>query len=126
MRTMRDDPKVGSARLVVVDTITKNFSLEFPGRERTGRRQGELGAYLNSIALDAYRRMRFVLLTNRVASVPGEGKSQEVDLGGLTLRKFVSKSLRLTRMGAHVNASVEYPPNSEKPVLCRISERGFD
>src|SRR6266480_1359569 len=89
LKRMVDDPRVSPAKLVVVDTVTKNFSLEFPGRERTGRRQGALGSYLNRIALDAYLHRRVVLLTNRVASITRDGVSLDVNVGGLTLERFV-------------------------------------
>jgi len=124
--TAGENPRVRSARLVVVDTVTKNFTLEFPGRERTGRRQGALAAYLDAIALDAFFNKRVVLLTNRVAAVPREGASQVVDLGGLTLRKFVSKSLRLTRDGDYIVANLESGPGPEALVRCQISKKGFD
>ena len=106
---MADDPRVSSAKLVVVDTVTKNFTLEFPGRERTGRRQGALGVYLNRIAIDAYLHRRVVLLTNRVASITVGGMSKDVNVGGLTLGRFVSKSIRLRREGGYVAASLEQP-----------------
>jgi DNA repair protein RadA len=122
---MRDDPRVSPARLVVVDTVTKNFTLEFPGREKTSRRQGALGAYLNRMARDAFVNGRVVLLTNRVASVPREGHSQEVDIGGLTLRRFVSRSIRLVRRGQGVYANVE-PGGRPNPTRATISSRGFD
>jgi len=124
LERMADDPRVSSAKLVVVDTVTKNFTLEFPGRERTGRRQGALGAYLNRVAIDAYLHRRVVLLTNRVASVPREGMSDEVDVGGLTLQKFVGKSLHLKREGAFVYANVELP-EAGRPIKCRLTEKGF-
>jgi DNA repair protein RadA len=126
LKRMVDDPRVRSSKLVVVDTVTKNFTLEFPGRERTGRRQGALGAYLNRIAIDAYLHRRVVLLTNRVASVPREGMSQEVDLGGLTLQRFVSKSVRLRRDGVSVYANVELQPNAERPSAFSLTQRGFE
>ncbi len=123
---MADDPRVSSAKLVVVDTVTKNFTLEFPGRERTGRRQGALGAYLNRVAVDAYIHRRGVRLTNRVASIPVDGASRDVNVGGLTLGRFVSKSVRLSREGAYVYASVEAAPSPGPKVKCQISERGFE
>ncbi len=123
---MADDPRVSSAKLVVVDTVTKNFTLEFPGRERTGRRQGALGAYLNRVAVDAYLHRRVVLLTNRVASITVDGASRDVNVGGLTLERFVSKSVRLSREGAYVYASVESPRTSGPRAKCQISERGFE
>jgi DNA repair protein RadA len=126
LKRMVDDPRVSSAKLVVVDTVTKNFSLEFPDRERVGRRQGALGAYLNRIAIDAYLHRRVVLLTNRVASVTKNGMSQDVNVGGLTLGRFVSKSVRLRREGGYVYANVESPRNAGQPIRCQLSAKGFE
>jgi DNA repair protein RadA len=126
LRRMADDPRVSSAKLVVVDTVTKNFTLEFPGRERMGRRQGALGAYLNRIAVDAYLHRRVVILTNRVASITVDGMSKDVNVGGLTLGRFVSKSIRLKREGGYVSANVEHPTSAGPPTMCRLSEKGFE
>jgi RecA/RadA recombinase len=125
LRRMADDPRVSSAKLVVVDTVTKNFTLEFPGRERTGRRQGALGAYLNRIAIDAYLHRRVVLLTNRVASITVSGASRDINVGGLTLGRFVSKSLRLWREGGYVVADLEHSYGSGQ-VRCKLSEKGVE
>ena len=126
LKRMADDQRVSPAKLVVVDTVTKNFSLEFPGRERTGRRQGALGSYLNRIAIDAYLHRRVVLLTNRVASITRNGISRDVNVGGLTLGRFVSKSVRLEREGGSVYANLEYPMTAGRPVECRLSSKGFE
>jgi RecA/RadA recombinase len=126
LKRMVDDPRVGPAKLVVVDTVTKNFSLEFPGRERTGRRQGALGSYLNRIVIDAYLHRRVVILTNRVASVTRNGVSQDVNVGGLTVGRFVSMSIRLRREGGSVHANLEYPTSAGRPIECKLSEKGFE
>ena len=126
LRRMADDPRVSSAKLVVVDMVTKNFTLEFPGNEKVGRRQSALGAYLNRIAIDAYVHRRVVLLTNRVASVTRGGVSQDGGVGGMTLGRFVSKSVRLQRESGYVYAGVEHPPGVGQPVRCRLSERGLE
>jgi DNA repair protein RadA len=122
---MADDARVSSARLVVVDTVTKNFTLEFPGRERTGRRQAALGAYLNRVAVDAYLHRRVVLLTNRVVSITVNGASRDVSVGGLTLGRFVSKSLRLRRERGYVHVELD-PPGGPGQARCRLTERGVD
>ena len=126
LERMAHDPRVSSAKLVVVDTVTKNFTLEFPGKERTGRRQGALGAYLNRVAIDAYLNRRVVLLTNRVASITVGGASKDVNVGGLTLGRFVSRSVRLRRDGGYVSASLESPPSVGPPVRCRLTEKGVE
>jgi len=126
MERMADDERVRSAKLLVVDTVTKNFSLAFPDKELVGRRQGALGAYLNRMAVDAYLNRRVVLLTNRVASVTRDGVTRDVSLGGLTLRKFARAAVRLSRDGGAVLASLEFPPGAGPPTRCRLSERGFE
>ncbi|HEV2389110.1 MAG TPA: ATPase domain-containing protein [Nitrososphaerales archaeon] len=126
LERMADDPRVSSAKLVVVDTVTKNFTLEFPGKERTGRRQGALGAYLNRIAIDAYLKRRVVLLTNRVVSITVDGGSRDVNVGGLTLGRFVDKSIRLRRGGGYVDAVLEHPRTAGPPTRFRISEKGIE
>ena len=115
--------RVSSAKLVVVDTVTKNFSLEFP--DRVGRRQGALGEYLNRVALDAYLHRRVVLLINRVASITRDGASQDVGVGGLTMERFVSKSIRLRKEGGSLYANVELPKDG-KAIRYRLSEKGFE
>jgi DNA repair protein RadA len=126
LKRMVDDPRVSAAKLVVVDTVTKNFSLEFPDKEKVGRRQGALGVYLNRIAIDAYLHRRVVLLTNRVASVSRNGMSRDVNVGGLTLGRFVSASVRLRRESGYVYANLEYPRSAAQPIRCRLSEKGFE
>jgi len=126
LERMADDPRVSRAKLVVVDTVTKNFTLEFPGKEKTGRRQGALGGYLNRIAVDAYINRRVVLLTNRVASITVGATSRDVNVGGLTLGRFVSKSIRLRREGSYISASLESPPGAGPPARSRLSEKGVD
>jgi RecA/RadA recombinase len=108
------DGSLEACRMVVVDTVTKNFSLEFGGSGLMANRQSALGAYLNRLARDAYINDRAVLLLNRVATIgqgDGEGGagSREVGIGGETLRRYVQRSLRLRRKGdaGTVRASVE-------------------
>jgi RecA/RadA recombinase len=127
LHSLSVDPRVSHAKLLIVDTVTKNFSLEFPDAERVGRRQGALGIYLNRIAIDAYLHARVVLLTNRVASVTRNGVSQDVGLGGLTLGRFVSKSVRLSREPGLVRATIESPPEHDGPIIeCHLSKKGFE
>lgn len=123
---MRRDPRVADAKLVVVDTVTKNFSLEFPERQSTGRRQGALGVYLERMAVDAYMNRRVVLITNRVVSVTRDGISQDVAVGGLTLARFASRSVRLRRDGHDVVASLERPGGRGVSARCTLTERGFE
>ncbi|HYC12052.1 MAG TPA: AAA family ATPase, partial [Nitrososphaerales archaeon] len=66
VRRMQTWTRTASCRLVVVDTVTKNFSIDLPGNENLPGRQGALGAYLSEMARDAFLNGRAYLLTNRV------------------------------------------------------------
>lgn len=102
---IRDDPALENCKLVVIDTLSKNFSLEYPGAKATGQRQTVLGAYLNATARFAFMEDWAVLLLNRVASVGTEGAEREVDVGGETVRHFCQKVVHLRRSGDFVMAS---------------------
>ena len=111
-------------RMLVVDTVTKNFTLEFAGAKMIPSRQTALGAYLNRLARDAYTHDRAVLLLNRVASVGRDEPSREVDIGGETIRHFVQKALHLQRRQEEVSARLEDEPNSRE-VRLRITALGL-
>ncbi len=105
METIRMMPTRGataSAALVVVDTLTRNFSLEFPGRSNLSSRQAALGVHLSEMARDAYLSGRAYLLTNRVTF----GDQQDVGIGGKTVDQLIHTTVLLEREGAKVKAAV--------------------
>lgn len=89
-------------RLVVVDTLTRNFSLDLPGRSNMSSRQSALDVYLSQMARDAYLHGRAYLLTNRVTY----GAAHVVRIGGRTVEQLVDASLRLERQGNEVRAEL--------------------
>lgn len=89
-------------RLVVVDTLTRNFSLDLPGRSNLSSRQGALNVYLSQMARDAFLHGRAYLLTNRVTY----GAAHVVRIGGRTVEQLVDASLRLERQGDEVRAEL--------------------
>jgi len=89
-------------RLVVVDTLTRNFSLDLPGRSNLSSRQGALDVYLSHMARDAYLHGRAYLLTNRVTY----GTVHDVRIGGKTVEQLVHASLRLERQGNEVKVEL--------------------
>jgi len=122
---IEENSRVSAARLLVIDSLTKNFSLEFPGKQATGKRQAMLTVHLSGIARDAFLNNRAVLLTNRVASVPEEGMTRVVSLGGFTVRRFLRNSIRLERSGRSVLARLDEEGRAGKVVTCSITEEGF-
>ena len=87
--------------LVVVDTLTKNFTLGLPGRSNMGERQGVLRKYLSEIARDAFLNERAYLLTNRVTF----GALNDVAIGGLTVQQMVHESVLLEKGRGIVRAT---------------------
>ncbi len=112
-------------RMVVVDTVTKNFTLEFPGARLVPTRQAALGAYLNRLARDAYSNDRAVLLLNRVASTGTGEASREVDIGGETLRHFVQRAIHLSRRGTSIWAEAD-EGSGRAGVTLKITDRGLE
>jgi RecA/RadA recombinase len=111
-------------RLVIVDTLTKNFSIDYAGKSKMIYRQQQLNVYLNLLARDAYLNRRAVILTNRVARIGLNGKSREVDIGGSTVRHLVHKAIHLMRSGYEVLALLD-ESKENRVAHCAITERGF-
>ena len=65
VRLMRSRPATTRCGLVVVDTLTRNFSVELPGRANLASRQASLNVHLSEMARDAYLNGRAYLLTKR-------------------------------------------------------------
>ncbi len=124
---LRSSKKLEGCRMVAVDTVTKNFTLEYGGTKMAARRQAALGAYLNRLDWDAFTHDRAIILTNRVASVGGPGTgsaSRDVDIGGETLRHGVQKVLQLQRRGDQVHATLLGAEGREAET--RITESGLE
>ncbi|HYC26747.1 MAG TPA: ATPase domain-containing protein [Nitrososphaerales archaeon] len=92
----------GGFGLVVVDTLTRNFTLELPGRANMASRQGALGIHLSEVARDAYLHGRAYLLTNRVTF----GVQDFVGIGGRTVDQLVSHVVKLTKDSSRVRGSL--------------------
>jgi len=122
---INENEMLRDCRFVAIDTVTKNFSLEFSGSKSVVSRQTALGAYLNRLARDAYLHDRAVLLLNRVASVGLEGAAREVGIGGETLRHFVQMSVWVQKRGEKVYASLA-EGNGTGEVALGISIRGLE
>lgn len=105
MSKLRGEASLANCKLLVVDTLSKNFTLEYGGSKSVGKRQTALGAYLNILSRDAFLHDRAVILLNRVASVTVEGLDREVDIGGETVRHFAQKAVYLRRSLDYIMAS---------------------
>src|SRR5262249_12836176 len=97
-REMKSRPKTSPCRMVVIDTLTHNFSLELPGRPNLASRQEGLSIHLSEIARDAFLNARTYLLINRVTF----GPSEDVGVGGKTVEQLVGVTLRFDRRGDEV------------------------
>ena len=102
VRKMSSRPATSACRLVIVDTLTRNFSLDLPGRGNLPSRQGALDVHLSEMARDAYLNGRAYILTNRVTF----GTSRDVGIGGRTVAQLVSASVLLERSQSGIRATV--------------------
>ena len=102
VRRMQASRRTSKSGLVVVDTVTRNFSLDLPGNENLPGRQGALDAYLSEMARDAFLNGRAYLLTNRVTF---DRRGADVGIGGSTIAQLVHTSLHLQREGRLVRVS---------------------
>ncbi|MCL4355678.1 MAG: AAA family ATPase [Thaumarchaeota archaeon] len=105
VRGMQGRGVTARCRLVVVDTLTRNFSVALPGRSNTPSRQGALDIHLSEMARDAYANARAYLLTNRVTF----GAIGDVGIGGRTVEQLVHRSILLERQGGRVTATASPP-----------------
>jgi hypothetical protein len=99
VRQMGDRDATKSCRLVVVDTLTRNFTIDMPGTANLQGRQAALDVHLSEMARDAYINSRAYLLTNRVTF----GQVHDVRIGGQTVEQLVDSSVRLERVGTDVS-----------------------
>lgn len=102
IRGMATRKATSSCSLAVVDTLTRNFSVELPGRSNLPSRQAALNIHLSEMSRDAYLNGRAYLLTNRVTF----GAAHDVSIGGRTVEQLVHASVRLEREGTGVRATL--------------------
>jgi len=119
VRRMGGREATADCRFVVVDTLTRNFSVELPGRSNLADRQGALNVHLSEMARDAYLNERAYLLTNRVTF----GTVGAVSIGGTTVEQLVHASVMLTRDREGVRAAL---PSSGRGVQMTIGAGGVD
>lgn len=93
VRKMCSRPATSACRLVIVDTLTRNFSLDLPGRSNLSSRQAALDIHLSEMARDAYLNGRAYVLTNRVTF----GANRDVGIGGRTVAQLVGTSALLEK-----------------------------
>jgi len=102
VRKMGSRPATSACKLVIIDTLTRNFSLDLPGRSNLASRQGALDVHLSEMARDAYLNGRAYVLTNRVTF----GTSRDVGIGGRTVAQLVSTSVSLEKAQDRIKATV--------------------
>jgi len=119
VRKMGSRLATADCRLVIVDTLTRNFSLDLPGRSNLSSRQGALGIHLSEMARDAYLNARAYVLTNRVTF----GASHDVGIGGRTVEQLVGTSLLLEKVKDRIKVTTM---SSGKSASAQVGPFGVD
>ena len=124
IRRLARDENTAKLKLVAIDTLTANFSLDFPGETNMPRRQGALNVHLSEIARDAFLSGRAYLLANRVSF---SQEHLEAHVGGRTVSQLVHNSIHLSRerqrRGA-VSATLLGEPTKKE--ISTIGPAGFE
>ena len=102
VKRMSSRTATSGCKLVIVDTLTRNFSLDLPGRSNLSSRQGALDVHLSEMARDAYLSGRAYVLTNRVTF----GGARDVGIGGRTVEQLVGDSVLLERVQDGIRATL--------------------
>ena len=118
VRRMGKRDATASCRLVAIDTLTRNFSLEIPGRSNAAARQGALNLHLSEMARDAFLNSRAYVLTDRVTF----GPRGDTMIGGRTVSQLVDSTVLLQKSGKEVVAMVE---SSGQSARLQLDERGI-
>ena len=119
IRKMGSRPATSACRLVIIDTLTRDFSIDLPGRGNLSSRQGALDVHLSDVARDAYLNGRAYVLTNRVTF----GATRDVGIGGRTVEQLVSTSVLLERVQDKIKATAI--PNG-KSAMASVGPSGVD
>ena len=101
VRRMQGRETTARCRLVVIDTLTRNFTVELPGSSNMASRQRAIDIHLSEMARDAYINGRAYILTNRVTF----GPTRDVGIGGRTVEQLVNSSVLLEKEGSEVRAT---------------------
>jgi len=102
VRKLGSRPATSDCKLVILDTLTRNFSLDLPGRGNLATRQDVLDIHLSEMSRDAYLNGRAYVLTNRVTF----GATRDVAIGGRTVAQLVNTSVLLERFQDRIKATV--------------------
>ena len=120
VRAIATRKETASSRLVAIDTFTRNFTLDYPGRTNLHSRQGALNVHLSEIARDAFLHGRAYLLTNRITFSQTGGETR---IGGRTMEQLVHSSLHLERRGD--GAKVTRTADGHVVRLAQLDDAGF-
>jgi len=121
VRRLSEKDDTAACRLVAVDTLTENFSLDFPGSQNLPRRQGAIAAHLSEMARDAFLNGRAYVLANRVVLSQNGGEGH---VGGRTVDQMVHAAIYLVREGGKVRARLAGVSGSG--ILATLGQDGFD
>jgi RecA/RadA recombinase len=121
IRRLNEREATSSCGLVAIDTLTANFSLDYPGSANLPRRQGAVDVHLSEIARDSYINGRAYILANRVVS---QQDGTETHVGGRTVEQMVHRSMHLVRQGDGIRVTLQGPGRHSATAI--LGAAGFD
>ena len=118
-----------NVRLVIVDSITRHFRVEYPGRERLAIRQQKLGRHINQLATLATMFRIPVVVTNQVHARPDVYYGDPTQaVGGHVLYHAmgVRVQLRKGKGRQRIARVIDAPHLPDAEAVFVITERGIE
>ncbi|MEM3383734.1 MAG: hypothetical protein QXL52_01130 [Nitrososphaerales archaeon] len=115
-----------NVRLLIIDTLTDNFTFEYQDGERIIERQAKLAKHLHDLRSLAIRNDIAVVVTNTVrAKFDAEQNYYEVETGGNVVYQGVHIRVHLSRDEYGLNAKLIQPPIAKPNAYFRIESEGI-
>ncbi|MEM3538435.1 MAG: hypothetical protein QXM29_01480 [Nitrososphaerales archaeon] len=115
-----------NVRLLIIDTLTDNFILEYQGEERIIERQAKLAKHLHDLRSLAIKDDIAVVVTNTVrARVDTTQNYYEVETGGNVVYQGVHVRVHLSRDDYGLNAKLIQPPIAKPNAYFSIESKGI-
>ena len=117
-----------SIKLVIVDSVLRNYRAEFPGRSMLSERQQKLNIFMHQLLRVAATHRIAVVVTNQVQTCPDELYNiHPQPIGGNVMAHASTYRVYLGPSGYNrIARLVDSPYHPENEVRFRITERGID
>ncbi|MCP8312041.1 MAG: hypothetical protein L6M37_03695 [Candidatus Methylarchaceae archaeon HK02M1] len=113
-----------NVRLLIIDTLTDNFTFEYQGEERAIDKQSNLAKHLHDLCSLALREGVAVVVTNTVRSRIKDDRYYEVETGGNVASQGAHIRVHLSKEPHGMSARLVQPPIDRATAYFKINSMG--